>query len=443
MPYIANTAQDRKEMLQAIGVESFDELWHLADVHESPPRFNLPEKGLSELEVLAKLGTLARENRTDLICFTGGGVYDHFVPAAISHVVERGEFLTSYTPYQPEASQGTLQAVYEYQSAMCRLTGMEVSNASLYDGGTALFEAILMALRRNRRRKVLIAGTLSPIYQAMVRTSSHHLAAEVRVTSDEPDQCADELLKSLDEETSSVVIQYPDFYGTIRDWTPLVIKAREKGITPICSVYPLALALLKTPGEMGFEIVTGEGQSLGIPLSFGGPYLGFMTTTSDFMRKMPGRICGRTKDLSGKPGFVLTLQAREQHIRREKATSNICTNESLCALRAIIYLALMGKTGFRRVGELCASKASFAAETLISIPGVRLASTEGFFNEFVIELPVDAKPVVSQLLRKGFMAGIPLGAFREERNKQVLLAVTEKRTREEIVGLAEALGGAL
>jgi len=302
--------------------------------------------------------------------------------------------------------------------------------------------------RRTRSTSVVVEtrqrlAQRDPREQAMVRSSSLHLAAEFRVTDHEPERCANELLDLLDEETSSVVIQYPDFLGTVRDWTPLVSRAREMGITPICSAYPVALSLLRTPGEMGFEIVTGEGQSLGIPASFGGPYLGFMTTTSDFMRRMPGRVCGRTLDLAGNPGFVLTLQAREQHIRREKATSNICTNESLCALRAVIYLALTGKTGFRRVGELCEAKASFAAETLAAITGVRLLSGNAFFNEFVLELPVDSGPIVRRLLEEGLMAGIPLGLHWKERSRQLLVAVTEKRSREEILELANRLGDAL
>jgi glycine dehydrogenase subunit 1 len=444
VPYIANTPDDREAMLKVIGVKSMDELWRQAMVTEPVPCLDFLSEGKSEIEVIGTLSGLAALNRPDLVCFAGGGYYQHFIPAAISHIAERGEFLTSYTPYQAEASQGTLQAIYEYQSAICRITAMQVSNASLYDGGTALFEAVLMALRKGPGKKILVAGSLSPIYRKMMECSSAHLGAEMVLVGDgEGPQTAEELRAHLDRDTAAVVIQYPDFFGGLHDWSGLVQEAKQNGAITICSCYPVSLSLLKPPGEMGFDIVTGEGQSLGNPLSFGGPYLGFMATTRELMRKMPGRVCGRTVDGQGTSGFVLTLQAREQHIRRDKATSNICTNQALLALRAIIFLSLLGKSGFRRIGELCAAKAVYARERLLKITGVESVLSTSFFNEFVVELPDDADALVSQMIPKGFVAGIPLGLFFPQRRRQLLIAVTELRTKEEIDHLAAAIKEAL
>ncbi len=444
MPYIANTDDDRRAMLEAIGVESMEALWQGAQVFEPSPDLHAIPDRQSEFEVTRRLSSLAARNRSDLVCFAGGGFYEHFIPAAISHIVERGEFLTAYTPYQAEASQGTLQAIYEYQSAICRLTEMAVSNASLYDGGTALFEAILMALRKGRGEKILLAGSLNPLYRQMIACASAHLGGEVVVTADAPPtQVAQELRAHLDRNTAAVVIQYPDFFGALFDWCDLVGEAQELGATTICACYPVALSLVTPPGAMGFDIVTGEGQSLGSPLAFGGPYLGFIASTREFMRRMPGRIVGRTRDGRGKTGFVLTLQAREQHIRREKATSNICTNESLLALRAVIYLSLLGKGGFRRVGQLCNAKAVYARNRLETISGVEFVDPNGFFNEFAIELPVSAEDLVAHLMQKGFLAGVPLGLFFPGRKRQLLVAVTELRTRAEIDALAQAVKEAL
>jgi len=442
MPYIANTDEDRKAMLKAIGVASMDELWREARVNEPEARLEGVPEGLSEQDVLGRFESISAKNRGELICFAGGGFYDHFIPSAISHITGRGEFLTSYTPYQPEASQGTLQAIFEYQSAICRLTAMEVSNASLYDGGTALFEAVLMALRAGHGSRVLLAGTMSPVYRNMLDCYARHLGVEFLYTTDSsPDSVADEIRSLLDAETAAVVIQYPDFFGQVYDWSELTAQVHEAGAAAVCSCYPNSLSLLKPPGEMGFDIVTGEAQGLGNPLNFGGPYLGFMATSKEYMRKMPGRICGRTVDERGIGGFVLTLQAREQHIRRERATSNICTNESLCALRAVIYLSLLGKTGFRLMGEGCASGASYLAGRLSAIPGVECATGAGeaFFNEFIVRLPAGAEEVAGELLKKGFMAGLPLGKWYRGRKNELLVAVTEKRTRQEMNDLAEAM----
>ncbi|MFA4943313.1 MAG: aminomethyl-transferring glycine dehydrogenase subunit GcvPA [Lentisphaeria bacterium] len=442
MPYIPLTETERAEMLQAIGVASMDELWRQAIGEEPAPDLKALPRGAAELEVTRYLAGLAARNATDLTCFLGSGFYDHFIPAAVEEMTGRGEFYTAYTPYQPEASQGTLQAIYEYQSLICRLTGLEVANASLYDGGTALFEAMMMAVRITGRRRAVLSGAVSPIYQEMLKCYSRNLAVELEIVR--PGESSDPAALSahLDDRTACVLVQYPDVFGSIADWRPLAAAAKAKGVIPACSAYPLALALLTPPGDLGFEIVTGEGQSLGIPLSFGGPYLGFMATTRGHLRKMPGRIVGRTVDTQGRQGFVLTLQAREQHIRREKATSNICSNEGLCALRALAYLTVVGKQGLAEVAKLCAAKAVFAREQLLAIPGVE-ADAAPFFNEFVVKLPYDAAEVVGRMIEKGYAPGFPLGRYFPARRTELLVAVTEKRTREEIRGLAAALEAVL
>ncbi len=440
MPYIANTDRDRAAMLRAIGIENMEDLWRRAGVTEPTPSFDSLPPGRSEMEVTRLFSDLAAANRTDLISFAGGGYYEHFIPAAVSQIVERGEFLTSYTPYQAEASQGTLQAIYEYQSMICRLTAMEVANASLYDGGTALFEAILMALRRGKRRKVLLAGSLSPIYRKMIESAGNHLDADFFFTSaTEGSAVKEELRATLDGKTAAVVIPYPDFSGGLYDWTEVIEAAHRQGALALCSCYPMVLSQTKSPGEMGFDIVTGEGQSLGNPLSFGGPCLGFMATTKALFRKMPGRICGRGGDREGRKGFVLTLQAREQHIRRAEATSNVCTNQSLLALRAVVYLTLLGKRGFQQVGKLCAAKAAYARGKLLTLPGITSVSDAPFFNEFTVKLPRQAGTIAGALIPKGFVAGIPLGLFYPERAKELLIAVTELRTKEEIDAFVQAV----
>jgi len=441
MPYIPNTDADRREMLAAAGFASIADMWERAGVKFSPPKLDGIPEGKSEFEVMSYLSGLAEKNATHLINFVGGGYYDHIIPAAADAIAARGEFYTAYTPYQPEASQGTLQAIYEYQTAICRLTGMEVSNASLYDGGTALFEAMMMAARVTGRRQVVISAAVSPIFRCMIECYCRNLDLE-RIEIPEgagTDSALDSLIAAVTDSTACVIVQYPNFFGEVEDLTGVAAAAQAKGALAICSAYPVALGCLKTPGEMGFDVVTGEGQSLGIPLSFGGPYLGFMAVKSKYVRKMPGRVVGRTVDLNGKTGYVLTLQTREQHIRREHATSNICSNESLCALNALIYLSLCGKEGFRQVGELCMSKAVYAREQLLAIPGVSAVGSGAFFNEFVIETPLDGAELIGKLIDKGFAAGFPLGRYYPERKNQILVAVTEKRTREEIKALANAM----
>ncbi|HJO93603.1 MAG TPA: aminomethyl-transferring glycine dehydrogenase subunit GcvPA [Victivallales bacterium] len=444
MPYIANTDADRKEMLEAIGCRDFDDLWSKAEVNCPQPEFSYMPKAKSELEVMQQALNLAEKNHSHLINFVGGGYYDHHIPAVVPSLITRGEFQTAYTPYQPEASQGTLQSIFEYQTAICRLTGMDVSNASLYDGGTALFEAMMLAVRMTRKRRAVISGCVSPIFRKMIHCYSSNLNVElIEVPEDEVSSNPKAILEAVNDKTACLIVQYPNFFGTIEDWTEVIEEIHSKKALAICSTYPTSLALLKTPGEMGFDIVTAEGQSLGIPLSFGGPYLGIMATTKKCMRKMPGRICGETVDKDGKRGFVLTLQTREQHIRREEAMSNICSNESLCLLSAIIYMSTVGKEGLRHIAKLCAAKAIYAKELITKIKGVKPVGNNPFFNEFIVELPCDSSEVVQKLIDKGYAAGFPLSTYYAGRENQLLISVTEKRTREEIKGLATALEAAL
>ncbi|MHC4986152.1 MAG: aminomethyl-transferring glycine dehydrogenase subunit GcvPA, partial [Planctomycetota bacterium] len=384
-------------------------------------------------------------NATDLTLFLGGGLYDHYIPAAVDAIVSRSEFYTAYTPYQPEASQGTLQAIYEYQSALCRLTEMEVANASLYDGGTALYEAVMMALRVTGRNRVVVDEGVSPIYRTMLRSYTTNLGIELdEIPTDRGLADRDRIHEDLGDNTAAVVLANPNFFGCLDDFSALGEEIHDHGALMIVSTYPTALGMIKTPGAMGADIVTGEGQSLGLPLSFGGPYLGFMTSRMKHVRKMPGRICGRAVDQHGRDGFVLTLQAREQHIRREKATSNICTNQNLCALTSLVYLSLLGKTGLQTLAQLCADKAHYAHQGLAAIKGVRLRFPgRWFFNEFVLELPRPAKVVISHLLERGIAAGFPLSRYYDDMDNCLLLAVTEQRTKEQIDHLIAAVEASL
>ncbi len=443
VPYIPHTQEDTKEILKVIGAGSIDDLFVDIKPHQKAKSFNIPE-GKSEFEVIEYIRGLASKNATDLIPFIGGGYYDHYIPAAVDALISRGEFYTAYTPYQPECSQGTLQALYEYQSLICTLTGMDVANASLYDGGTALFEAMMMAFRLTERKKIIIDGGVSPIYRKILRTYTSNLHfefIETPVVHGQSDRA--NLLKLFDDKTAAVILQNPNFFGAIDDHSDISAKAHEKGILVIESVYPISLGLLKTPAEMGADIVTGEGQSLGLPLNFGGPYLGFMSTRKEFIRKMPGRIVGETVDQKGARCFVNTLQAREQHIRREKATSNICTNVSLCALQSLIYMCLLGKEGFKELAQLNFDKAEFTRQTLEKIEGIQVKRSSPTFNEFAVCLPCDASDVVEAMVDRGFAAGFPLGRYYQGMDNYMIVAVTEKRTKEEILSYAQNLENVL
>ncbi|HDD45275.1 MAG TPA: aminomethyl-transferring glycine dehydrogenase subunit GcvPA [Candidatus Desulfofervidus auxilii] len=441
MSYIPHTQEEVEEMLKIIGVSSIEELF--VDIGEElrPKSFNLPE-GKSEFEVKEDIKKISQKNNYSLIYFLGGGVYDHYIPAIVDTLSSRSEFYTAYTPYQPECSQGILQTMYEYQTAICILTDMDIANASLYDGGTALCEAVMMALRITERKKIIIDGGINPIYQKMLFTYTANLPLEIIKLPPNIGQAdRDKIYKHLDEKTAAIILQNPNFFGTIDDHKDIIEKAHSFGALVIESVYPISLGLIKTPGAMGADIVVGEGQSLGIPLAFGGPYLGFLACKEKFVRKMPGRIVGATVDKEGKRGFVLTLQTREQHIRRQKATSNICTNAALCALRAIIYLSILGKEGFIELAKLNYYKSEFTKKKLREI-GIEIINSPTF-NEFVVYLKKDANEIAKIMIDKGFVAGLPLGNFYKGMENYLLIAVTEKRKKEEILNFVETLKDAI
>ncbi len=432
-PFCATSEQDQAAMFQTLGIADFDELFAAIPDELRSNELDIPE-GLSEMEMMQHVRKVAAKNSTQLVNFCGAGFYDHYIPAAVDALSSRGEFYTAYTPYQPEASQGTLQAAFEYQTAICRLTGMEVANASLFDGGTALFEGIMMALRQTKRNKVLVDEGVSPIYRKMLRCYTQNLSIDYQEIPLAKNGVAARTAyaEALDDSVGAVVLQNPNFFGCLDNLVELIEKIHEVKALAIMSVYPMALSHIETPGAMGADIVTGEGQSLGLPLNFGGPYLGFMATKKKYVRKMPGRIVGETEDAQGRRGYVLTLQAREQHIRREKATSNICSNVQLCALRAIIYLSLVGREGFLDVGRQCMDRASYAWHKLTAIDGVEPAFNRRFFNEFAVRLPKDASVVVSALVDQGIAVGFPVGRYYKGMENVLLLSFTEKRTKEEI-----------
>jgi len=447
MAYIANTPDDVRVMLDAIGLDDLDDLFAMI-----PPEYRLDRplaipEALGEMELTAQVGALLSLNSGADVrpCFLGGGCYDHFIPAVVDSLSSRGEFYTAYTPYQPEASQGTLQATFEYQTLIAQLTGMDVSNASLYDGGSAVAEAVLMALTASRRLgRVVVAGTVHPEYRQILHTYLANLEPELvtvpyRDGRIDPDALAD----AVTDDTAAVVIQTPNFFGQIEDAEALVEAAHGKGALAVVSVDPIGLGILRRPGSYGADIVVAEGQGLGNPMTYGGPYLGIMACREEFVRKMPGRIVGQTTDRNGKTCWVLTLQTREQHIRREKATSNICTNQGLLALRASIYLAAVGPTGLRQAAELSTRKAHYAAEQLAKVPGLSLAFLGPFFKEFVVRIKGDASKVLAAVGCQGYHGGIALGRWFPELADGILVAVTEKRTRDEIDGLVAAYQTAL
>jgi glycine dehydrogenase subunit 1 len=443
MDYVGTTEEDRMAMLNTIGVKDVEALFKDIPSNLRSPKLDMP-KGRSEMSVKKHLEHLAGKNATDLTLFLGAGFYDHYVPSVVDSITRRGEFYTAYTPYQAEASQGTLQAIYEYQTTLCRLTELEVANASLYDGGTALYEAAMMAVRLTGRDKIVLDSGISPIYRSMLYCYTRNLKLqfdELPFHVGTTDRASAEEL--MDEDTAAILLQNPNFFGCVDDLTDVVEMAHNVGALAVMSCYPISLGILKTPGEMGVDIATAEGQSLGLPLSFGGPYLGCMATRKKYIRQMPGRLVGATTDTQGRRGYVLTLQTREQHIRRERATSNICTNEALCALGSLVYLSHIGKEGLKDVAELCADKAAYAAERLDAIDGVTVRRDAPFFNEFVCELPIDASDVINRMIEKGYAPGFPLGRYSPGQKNELLVAVTEKRSKGEIGAYAEALEDSL
>lgn len=437
--YCPQTPEQISEMLAVIGVESIAELFAAIPPELRARSFELPE-GMSEFEMLAGMERLAGLDRRNIVPFIGGGSYDHLIPAVVDHLAGRAEFATSYTPYQPECAQGTLQALYEYQTVICRLTGMDATNASLYDGGSALAEAALMALRITGRKKILVDAAVNPFSRQIVQTYLAHLAVEI-VEIAAPMGRTDRLAFSaaLDDETAALILQNPNFFGGVEDFSDLAAAARGHGALTVASVYPLSLGMLKTPGEMGIDLAVGDGQSLGNPLSFGGPSFGFLAVKKEHIRNLPGRIVGETVDKDGRRGFVLTLQAREQHIRRQKATSNICSNQSLSALRGLIFLSTLGREGFVELARLNYDKAQYAKGLLGGIRGVSLLNEGPTFNEFTLSLPTDAEGVCTQLLAAGISPGVPLGRWYPGLEACLTVTVTEKRSRAEIETLAAGL----
>jgi len=440
--YIPNTEAEERLMLDSIGAKSVEDLF--ADI---PAELRMNRKigiqdALSELELSRHMKKLSSANKSteELVCFLGAGAYDHFVPSVVRHLAMRSEFYTAYTPYQPEISQGTLQAIFEYQTMICSLTGMDVTNASMYDGATACVEAAMMAVENARRSSILVSRTVHPEVRRVLKSYMHFRDVEV-VEVDMKDGVTDvERLKTLAEAgTAGVIVQNPNFFGIIEDLTEIekLIHA-NKGLL-IDYVDPISLGILKSPGESGVDIAVGEGQSLGNGLSFGGPYLGFLATTSKLMRKMPGRIVGQSDDVDGKRAFVLTLQAREQHIRRYKATSNICSNQGLNALMATIYMATMGKKGLREVAEQSAKKAHYAMEQLKSNGKYKLLFDKPFFKEFAVAGEASGAAVNNELLKNNILGGFQLDREYPELNNGLLLCVTEKRTKEEIDKLAQVM----
>lgn len=443
--YIPNTKSDERKMLQDIGLESSEQLFeYIPEELRLNRKLDLGEP-LSEYELTKHMSELSNENKSlkDLVCFLGAGAYDHYVPALIDHLRLRSEFYTAYTPYQPEISQGTLQAIFEYQTLICNLTGMDVANSSMYDGATALTEAAMMSVNITKNKKVLISKTVHPESIKILKTYAKFKDIEVvEVEHEDGVTNIAELKRLVDNNTASVIVQNPNFFGIIEDLSEIEkVTHSAKKAKLIVSVDPISLGILKAPGEIGADVVVGEGQSLGNSLSFGGPYLGFMAAKRNIMRKLPGRIVGKTVDVDGKVGYVLTLQAREQHIRREKATSNICSDKSLNALAAAIYLSTLGKQGIREVALQCTQKAHYAFNEITKSGKYKPAFNKSFFKEFVIESDIDNKVITEELMKNGILGGYDLSKDLLQWDNKALYCVTEKRTKQEIDKLSEVLEG--
>jgi glycine dehydrogenase subunit 1 len=442
--YLPHTGEDIRKMLDTIGVKKVEELFQtIPKEYRLSKPLNLPEP-LSEPDLLRHLQGLQVPMMNS---FLGAGAYHHFVPSVVSHLVSRSEFYTAYTPYQPEISQGTLQAIFEYQTLVCQLTGMEVSNASLYDGASSLAEAVLMANRITKRKKVLLSKAIHPEYRRVIQTYIDPEQQEIILIPYERDggRTNDKILFDLlKEDVSAVVIQSPNFFGVIEDLQPIRERIHDiGGLLIVGFSEAIAYGILQPPGAIGADIVAGEGQSLGIPVSYGGPYLGIFTTQEKFVRNMPGRLVGETIDLEGKRGFVLTLATREQHIRRERATSNICTNEGLCALMATVFLSCLGKEGLKELALMNLSKTEYAKKVISRIRGCKLNFIAPAFNEFVLQIEKKPESVLKKLEKEGMIGGLPLGKFYPELDRHLLVTVTEMNKKEEIDRWGEALEKAL
>ena len=427
--YIPSTIDEQAEMLSALGINTIDELF--ADIPKEfrNPTLDLPTP-LSEMEIQQELGQMAAKNRPmgSGPSFLGAGSYNHFIPAIVKSLITRGEFITAYTPYQAEASQGTLQVIYEFQTLICNLYGMQVANAGMYDGATSLAEATLMACRVTKRERVALANSISPAYIDVIRTYCQSQDIEVEIVDPSNPGFADE--------TACLVLQYPNYYGYIEDLKTLVNTTHAQGALAVVSCDPTAMGMLQTPGHYGADIVTGDGQSLGIPASYGGPYVGLFAAKQEYIRQMPSRLSGRTLDKNGKTGYVLTLQTREQHIRRERATSNICTNEALYALASTIYMAAMGKQGLRQIAELCYHKSHYAANQINALPGYSLPISDPFFQEFVVQCPDSPAKINKKLMELNILGGLDVN---EKIPNGMLLCVTEMNSKEDIDALVAAL----
>ncbi len=445
MNFTQLSPEERAEMLRTIGVKGTEDLFTDVPADARFPNLELPP-ALTELEARRHLGQLAAQNVSvdDWPCFIGGGAYNHYAPAAIGHIMGLPAFYTSYTPYQPEVSQGTLQAMFEYQSLVCDLFGLDVANASVYDGASAVGEAVLMAQRLTRRERVVLAGSVHPQWRQVVR--SYVAARGVEIETSEISLGRDTLkeqrvLDLVDAHTACVVVQQPDFFGHVRDLNGLAGAVHERGaLLVICVADATSLGVLKSPGEWGADIATAEGQSLGLPLQYGGPWAGLMACKSDYMRQLPGRIAGQTTDHDGRRGFVLTLQAREQHIRREKATSNICTSQTLLGIGITAYLSLMGPVGLREAARQSHAKAVYAAERISALTGYAVLTPRPFYNEFLVHTPRAGKQLRDELVQQKLLAGVPIEADYPELKDTLLLAFTEQNPRAEIDRLVEALG---
>lgn len=442
MSYIPHTDAETRQMLRAIGVRSIDDLFEAVPASHRFPGLDLPAP-MSEMDVAAEMLAIseANDDAGDFAIFRGAGAYHHYIPSVVNHMLLRGEFYTAYTPYQPEISQGTLQATYEYQSMMCALTGMDAANASHYDGATSLAEAVTVALEagRRKRKKIILSHAINPQYREVVRT--YHQGRDIRIIGDRGRGEIVDLMEMLDDNTAMLAVQYPNYFGQIDDFTRLAEAVHASGALLVFVANPIALSLFKSPGELGADIVVGEGQPLGIPLGYGGPYLGYFAIRQKYVRRIAGRIIGETVDADGRPAFVMTLRPREQDIKRERASSNICTNQGLMALAASIYLALMGKNGLRQVGELNYHKAHFAADQIDRLDGFSVDRSKPFFNEFVVACPCPVAEINDALLSEGIIGGVDLGEHYFHLQDHMLVCVTETNSKAEIDRLAEILGG--